>query len=78
MENGTAKPGGLFYTENLPPEALLIGAVMTSQTRNGSSTPAETVMRQIEDTLTKLKTPLQVGGDATTGRGLVQLSFVRG
>jgi CRISPR-associated protein Cmr4 len=75
-DTGTAKGTGLFYTENLPPEALLIGAVMTSQTRNGNSTPAETVMGQITDPLTKLQTPLQIGGDATTGRGLVQLSFV--
>lgn len=73
---GTADGGGLFYTENLPPEALLIGAVMTSQTRNGNSTPAEIVMQQITGSLTGLKTPLQLGGDATTGRGLVQLSFV--
>jgi CRISPR-associated protein Cmr4 len=77
-DTGTAKGAGLFYTENLPPEALLIGAVMTSQTRNGNDTPAEIVMGHITDSLTTLKTPLQLGGDATTGRGLVQLSFVGG
>ncbi len=77
-KTGTAKDGGLFYTENLPPESLLIGAVMTSQTRNGSGTPAEAVMNQVTGSLAALKTPLQIGGDATTGRGLVQLSFVGG
>lgn len=75
---GTAEGGGLFYTENLPPESLLIGAVMASATRNGSKKPAEVVMQQVADSLAELKTPLQIGGDATTGRGLVQLSFVGG
>jgi CRISPR-associated protein Cmr4 len=32
---GTAKDGGLFYTENLPPESLLIAPLMASQTRSG-------------------------------------------
>jgi len=75
---GTADGGGLFYTENLPPESLLIGTVMASQTRNGSDKSAEVVMQLVTDALAKLKTPLQVGGNATTGRGLVQLSFVGG
>lgn len=75
---GTADGGALFYTENLPPEAVLIGAVMTSPTRNGNNTPANIVMQQVTDSLTALQTPLQIGGDATTGRGLVQLSFVGG
>ena len=75
---GTADGGGLFYTENLPPEALLIGAVMTSPTRNGNNTPANIVMQKITDSLTVLQTPLQIGGDATTGRGLVQLNVVGG
>ncbi len=77
-KTGTADGGGLFYTENLPPESLLIGAVMASQTRNGPGMPAEAVMDQVTGSLAALKTPLQIGGDATTGRGLVQLSFVGG
>jgi CRISPR-associated protein Cmr4 len=70
---GTAdKNGGLFYTENLPPESLLIAPLMVSQTRSGKNEEhlqAEEVLAKIRPVLHgKL---LQVGGDATTGRGLV-------
>jgi CRISPR-associated protein Cmr4 len=68
---GTAKDGGLFYTENLPPESLLLAPVLASKTRTGKDgeLPAESVLSQIKGALNgKL---LQIGGDATTGRGLV-------
>jgi CRISPR-associated protein Cmr4 len=69
---GTASDGGLFYTENLPPESLLLAPLMASQTRNGNegeALEAPIVMSQMRTVLhTKL---LQIGGDATTGRGLV-------
>ena len=69
---GTAIDGGLFYTENLPPESLLIAPLLASQTRSGKPDElidAITVMAHMKAVLhSKL---LQVGGDATTGRGLV-------
>ncbi|SHF03633.1 CRISPR-associated protein, Cmr4 family [Lampropedia hyalina DSM 16112] len=71
-ETGTADDGGLFYTENLPPESLLIAPLMASQTRTGKAEnhlPAEAVFSQIK-TLIDARL-LQIGGDATTGRGLV-------
>jgi CRISPR-associated protein Cmr4 len=69
-DTGTAKDGGLFYTENLPPESLLVAPVLASKTRTGKDDlEAELVMAQIRGALDgKL---LQIGGDATTGRGLV-------
>lgn len=77
---GTAQDGGLFYTENLPPEALMVAPLLTSQTRTGkgkdSELPAEAVMLQIKTAVHgKL---LQIGGDATTGRGLVVAQVVEG
>lgn len=71
-ETGTADDGGLFYTENLPPESLMIAPLMASQTRSGNS--AEHL--QAEEVLAKIRPLLdgrllQLGGDATTGRGLV-------
>ena len=76
---GTAKEGGLFYTENLPPESLLIAPLLTSQTRTGKKEDAlraDAVMLQISSVLhSKL---LQIGGDATTGRGLVAATVVQG
>jgi CRISPR-associated protein Cmr4 len=71
-ETGTADGGGLFYTENLPPESLLIAPLMCSGTRTGKEKEdekAESVMAKIKNLIDgKL---LQIGGDATTGRGLV-------
>ncbi len=69
-DTGTAAPTGLFYTENLPPESLMIAPLMASQTRSGKEDLAA------EEVLTKLRPLLdgrllQIGGDATTGRGLV-------
>ena len=71
-ETGTADDGGLFYTENLPPESLMIAPLMASQTRSGNS--AEHL--QAQEVLSKIRPLihgrlLQLGGDATTGRGLV-------
>ena len=71
-ETGTADDGGLFYTENLPPESLLIAPLLASQTRTGNADnhlSAEEVFTRLKPLLDgKL---LQIGGDATTGRGLV-------
>ena len=71
-DTGSADDGGLFYTENLPPESLLIAPLMASQTRSGKKEEhlqAEEVFAKIRPLLHgKL---LQIGGDATTGRGLV-------
>jgi CRISPR-associated protein Cmr4 len=69
-KTGTADGGGLFYTENLPPESLLIAPLMCSRTRTGKEDDeAESVMAKIKNLIDgKL---LQIGGDATTGRGLV-------
>ncbi|RTZ79211.1 MAG: type III-B CRISPR module RAMP protein Cmr4 [Gammaproteobacteria bacterium] len=69
-ETGTADSGGLFYTENLPPESLLIAPLMASRTRSGKDDlDAAEAMLKIRNVIDKRL--LQIGGDATTGRGLV-------
>lgn len=74
---GTAKGTGLFYTENLPPESLMIAPMLASKTRTGrDEEPAEGVMAKIRNVIDgKL---LQIGGDVTTGRGLVVAKVVEG
>ncbi len=69
-ETGTASDGGLFYTENLPPESLLIAPLLASKTRKREGNfEADEVFSKIRPVIDgKL---LQIGGDATTGRGLV-------
>jgi len=74
--SGTADDGGLFFTEHVPPETLFASLVMASQERrkkgeNGPSASAGEIMEQVRNLLDGAQ--LQIGGDATTGRGQVQV-----
>lgn len=81
-ETGTAEEGGLFYTENLPPESLLVAPVFSSVERHARDNrpedlmPAEQVMMKLHNGLQDRL--LQIGGDATTGRGQMLLHFADG
>lgn len=73
-DTGTAEGGGLFFTENLPPETLMVSLVMASDARKKDS---ELKASEIID---KVSTAfhgklIQIGGDATTGRGQVVIRF---
>jgi CRISPR-associated protein Cmr4 len=85
-DSGTADEGGLFYTESLPPESLLVSPVSTSlerisrKGREGESLRAEQIMQTLVEGPGNGDAGLdgalaQVGGDATTGRGQVVLRF---
>lgn len=74
---GAASKGGLFYTENLPPESLLVAPILASKSRRqGSNLEASAVIGQLRTLLDGAL--LQFGGDATTGRGLVTSTVVGG
>ncbi len=81
-ETGTADDGGLFYTENLPPESLLIAPIFTSAARDtkrlgGKETlDAASVMLKMKNVIDGHL--LQIGGDVTTGRGLVTVRLLGG
>lgn len=71
---GVAKDGGLFYSENLPPESLLIAPVFTSQERSAKGQlDATEVMLKVTNGLNN--NLVQFGGDSTTGRGQIILHF---
>ena len=84
-DSGTASDGGLFYVENLPPETLMVGLAQASierfkkHSRNSDSAAllnAPDILANVfvgqGDTLPGIGGKLlQIGGDATTGRGLV-------
>lgn len=76
---GTADDGGLFYTENLPPESLLLAPLMASATRSGRDgrMEADDVLKYLVGLLSQ-RPLIQIGGDATTGRGLVMAQVVEG
>ncbi len=87
-ETGTADDGGLFYTENLPPESLLLAPVMASMERTTDKIRSDKKLLDAEAILnTVIKGDgngfggldgklLQIGGDATTGRGQVVCKVV--
>jgi CRISPR-associated protein Cmr4 len=77
-ETGLVKDGALFYVESLPPETLLSGIVLSSEPRTTDEEKrkkydADEMLKKIKEELNK-KT-VQFGGNATTGRGLVNLYF---
>lgn len=86
-ETGTADSGGLFYTENLPPESLLVSAVLTS-IEHASKKGEKVTLMKADEVMDKLvqgdgngrpglqNALVQIGGDATTGRGQIVLRFV--
>ena len=85
-ETGAADDHGLFYTENLPPESILLAPVMASDGRgSGDRMDAEDVLEKIllgpdtGDNIEGLDGLLvQIGGDTTTGRGQVVVKAVYG
>ena len=79
-ETGTATDGGLFYTENLPPESLLVAPVFSSNERYDPTNKPNDLM-EADEVILKLQNGLQdrllqIGGDATTGRGQMLLHFI--
>jgi len=75
-ETGTADRGGLFYTENLPPESILLSLAMASRERSKNGLRADKVLEHVVNILDRQT--VQIGGDATTGRGLVRIHFAGG
>ena len=88
-ESGAADSGGLFYVENLPPESLMVGLVQATverfkkDSRKSGAAPLLTADEVLGLVFDDASSPqgsdgmsgrvLQIGGDATTGRGLVLL-----
>lgn len=68
---GAADGGKLFYVENLPPESLLLAPLLASRERSGGKqeVEAEAVLANVLGNLDNQT--IQIGGDATTGRGQV-------
>ena len=86
-ESGTADDGGLFYVENLPPETLMVGLAQATIERfkKGSRQGEAPALLRAPEVLAHVFSRegntqpgiggklLQIGGDATTGRGLVMV-----
>jgi CRISPR-associated protein Cmr4 len=80
--SGTADDGGLFFTENLPPESLMVSLAMASEERRRKGDDGKG-KEKANDILKSISgifggKPVQIGGDATTGRGQVIVNFAGG
>lgn len=90
-DSGTADDGGLFYVENLPPEALMVGLAQASVERFAKAKPRDDLLDADEVLAVVFDDAhcpagcrgmsgglLQIGGDASTGRGLVMVQSAQG
>jgi len=74
METGTAKDGSLRYQELLPSDSLLYSLVFFSDERTRSSQLKADLIRTCVKTA--ISTHIQMGGDMTLGRGLMEVKWV--
>jgi len=83
-DTGTASDGGLFYTENLPPESLLVAPLLASQTRTGKKKEDrenwEDAVGVLDENQERQSTAscCKSAAMATTGRGLVLAKVLEG
>ena len=68
----TVQSGALWTTESLPVDTLLYAPLMATQARGGTHLSGKDVLKRIKD-LHLVHT--QLGGDETTGQGMVALRF---
>ncbi len=69
----TVQSGALWTTESLPVDTLLYAPLMATKARGGTSLSGGQVLQKVMD-LGLVRT--QLGGDETTGQGMVALRFV--
>lgn len=73
-ETGVVSKGALWYEENLPPETLFYSMVFTVDSRNNAELKADEIMKKLKE---NIPSSIQVGGNETIGKGLVELDWVK-
>lgn len=72
-ETKTVKDGALFYEEFLPPETILYSLVLATESRKPDwRQSADRVLSWVRGAVPPV---LQIGGDATVGKGLCSVRF---
>jgi CRISPR-associated protein Cmr4 len=71
-ENGIVKTGALWYEEFVPPEAVFCGAIYAG---NGKGKHSTMTADNLLSLVCGKSIHCQVGGSATTGRGLITMNF---
>lgn len=71
----TVEQGGLWTTESLPPDTLLYAPLLASPSRNSAQLTGSEILQRVAGMGTART---QLGGDETTGQGIVALRFLIG
>ena len=72
IETGTTKTGSLRYQELLPADAVLYTLVFYGDERRNGGTLASVLQKHVKDAIA---THVQIGGDMTMGRGIMEVSW---
>ena len=76
-DKGTTKKGSLRYTEYLPSETIMYSILTFERSRrNNRRLDAKGVKKLFADNLPR--NIIQIGGDETTGKGIVKLALTKG
>lgn len=73
MKTGTTKEGSLRYQELLPADAVLYTLVFYGDERRNKGIPARVIQGCVK---TAIATHVQLGGDMTMGRGVMEVTWV--
>ena len=68
----TVASGALWTKESLPSDALLVSPMVVYKPRSGDNVPAQQVLADLQGAL---GARIQLGGDETTGQGMVALRW---
>lgn len=71
-DTGIVRSGALWYEENVPPESIFYGSLSVDRGYDKAQKDADTLSAFLAE---HMPSALQVGGKATTGKGLVSFSF---
>jgi len=78
-ESKTVETGGLWYEEALPTETILSGIVLATPTQAAKKDNEKLDIKEVFDILQGLTgTTMQLGGKATTGRGICRVQIAQG
>lgn len=78
-ETGTVQPGALFTEEFLPAESVMYSLVMASpvfKKEQGNLDTADKVMTAFTDVVQQQLPVMQIGGNATLGKGIVRTKII--
>ncbi|MBU4304762.1 MAG: hypothetical protein KJ893_03950 [Candidatus Omnitrophica bacterium] len=75
-ETKTASGGALFYVETLPPETVFYSLLIADRPKGKECSNAEAVLAYVTKKIDSAI--LQIGGEASTGKGICRVTMCGG